>query len=143
MRVGGLFPVIDPDPAASDSPAPGGLLSALANAFASLGELVFSRIELLLLDLQDGVDALGRVLLLAFVALMAAGMGLLIGALALIFAFWDTHRLLVSLLVMGAFFLLALLAALAVRAQLRTQRALFAASLEEFMRDREYFRPRS
>lgn len=135
--------MIDPDPPASDSPASAGLLSALATAFASLGELVFSRVELLLLDLQDGVDALGRVLLLAFVALMAAGMGLLIGALALIFAFWDTHRLLVSLLVMGAFFLLALLAALAVRAQLRAQRALFAASLEEFMRDREYFRPRS
>lgn len=120
-----------------------GLLAALSSAFAALGELLFSRVELLLLDLQDGVDGLGRVLLWAFIALIAAGMGLLIGALALIFAFWDTHRLLVSLLVMGAFFLLALLAALVVRAQLRAQRALFAASLEEFMRDREFFRPRS
>ncbi|HEX4050998.1 MAG TPA: phage holin family protein [Steroidobacteraceae bacterium] len=133
----------DPDPAPSDGPAPAGLLAALASALAALGELVFSRVELLLLDIQDGVDALGRVLLWGFIALMAAGMGLLIGALALIFAFWDTHRLLVSLLVMGAFFLLALLAALVVRAQLRAQRSLFAASLEEFMRDREYFRPRS
>jgi uncharacterized membrane protein YqjE len=132
-----------PDPPPPDGPAPAGLLSALESALAALGELLFSRVELLLLDLQDGVDALGRVLLWAFVALMAAGMGLLIGALALIFAFWDTHRLLVSLLVMGGFFLLALLAALAVRAQLRSQRALFAASLEEFVRDREYFRPRS
>jgi uncharacterized membrane protein YqjE len=132
-----------PDPPPPDGPAPVGLLAALASAFAALGELVFSRVELLLLDLQDGVDGLGRVLLWGFISLMAAGMGLLIGALALIFAFWDTHRLLVSLLVMGAFFLLAVLAALTVRAQLRSQRALFAASLEEFMRDREYFRPRS
>jgi uncharacterized membrane protein YqjE len=143
MRVGGTSRVNDPDPAPSDGPAPAGLLAALASALAALGELVFSRVELLLLDIQDGVDALGRVLLWGFIALMAAGMGLLIGALALIFAFWDTHRLLVSLLVMGAFFLLALLAALVVRAQLRAQRSLFAASLEEFMRDREYFRPRS
>jgi uncharacterized membrane protein YqjE len=134
--------VNDPDPSQPSGPAPGGLLASLAAALASLGELLFSRFELLLLDLQDGVDALARMLLLAFVALMAAGMGLLIGALALIFAFWDTHRLLVSLLVMGAFFLLALIAALAMRAQLRSQRALFAASLEEFVRDREYFRPR-
>jgi uncharacterized membrane protein YqjE len=132
-----------PDPPPPDSPAPAGLLSSLANALAALGEMLFSRVELLLLDLQDGVDALGRVLLWAFIALMAAGLGLLIGALALIFAFWDSHRLLVSLLIMGAFFLLSLLAALAVRAQLRAQRALFAASLEEFMRDHEYFRPRS
>jgi uncharacterized membrane protein YqjE len=132
-----------PNPAPSDSPAPVGLLAALASALAALGELLFSRVELLLLDLQEGVDGLGRVLLWAFIALMATGLGLLIGALTLIFVFWDTHRLLVSLLVMGAFFLLALLAALIVRTQLRAQRALFAASLEEFMRDREYFRPRS
>lgn len=130
-----------PKSSPSDGPAPAGLLSALAGAIAALGELVFSRVELLLLDVQDGVDSIGRVLLWAFIALMAAGMGLLIGALALIFAFWDTHRVLVSLLVVGAFFLLALLAAFAVRVQLRAQRALFAASLEEFMRDREYFRP--
>lgn len=132
-----------PDPAPSESPAPVGLLAALASVLATLGELVFSRVELLLLDLQDAVDGLGRVLLWAFIALMAAGLGLLIGALTLIFAFWDTHRLLVSLLVTGAFLLLALLAALVVRTQLRAQRALFAASLEEFMRDHEYFRPRS
>jgi uncharacterized membrane protein YqjE len=127
----------------SPEPAGPGLLSALGSSLAALGELLFSRVELLLLDLQDGVEALGRALLWAFVALMAAGLGLLIGALALIFAFWDTHRVLVSLLVMGGFFLLALLAGLAVRAQLRAQRALFGASLEELMRDREYFRPRS
>ena len=132
----------DPDPSPPPGPAPDGLLSALARALGSLGEMLFSRFELRLLDLQDGVDALGRALLWALVALMAAGMGLLIGALALIFAFWDTHRLLVSLLVMGGFFLLALLAALAMRSQLRSQRALFSASLEEFVRDREYFRPR-
>lgn len=130
----------NPDP--QSPPPPPGLLSALAGSLASLGELLFSRVELLLLDLQDGVDALGRVLLWAFIALMAAGLGLLIGALALIFVFWDTHRVLVSLLIMAAFFLLALCAALTVRAQLRAQRALFGASLEELMRDREYFRQR-
>jgi uncharacterized membrane protein YqjE len=110
---------------------------------AALGELLFNRVELLLLDLQERIDALGRVLLWAVVAFMAAGLGLLIGALALIFAFWDTHRVMVALLVMGAFFVLAFLAGLAVRAQLRAQRALFGASLEELLRDREYFRQRS
>jgi uncharacterized membrane protein YqjE len=119
------------------------LLAALGGSLAALGELLFSRVELLLLDLQDGVDSVGRLLLWAVIALLAAGLGLLIGALALIFAFWDTHRVLVALLIMCAFFALALFAGLAVRAQLRAQRALFGASLEELMRDREYFRPRS
>jgi len=119
-----------------------GLLSALTTALAALGGLLFSRVELLLLDLQDGVDTLARVVLWGCIAFMAAGLGLLIGALALIFAFWDSHRLLVSLLITGAFFLVSLLAALVVRAQLRSQRMLFAASLGEFMRDREHLRPR-
>lgn len=132
----------DPDPSPSPGPAPGGLLSALSSALGALGDLLFSRVELLLLDLQDGVDTLGRVVLWGLIGLLAAFMGLFVGALALIFVFWDTHRLLVSLLVTGGFFLLAGIAGLAVRAQLRSQRALFAASLEEFARDRDYFRPR-
>jgi uncharacterized membrane protein YqjE len=118
------------------------VLSALANVLAALGGLFVSRVEVLLLDLQDGVEALASVVLWAGIALMAAGLGLLIGALALIIAFWDSHRLLVSLLIMGAFFLISLLAALAVRARLRAGRTLFAATLGEFMRDREHFRPR-
>lgn len=133
----------DPDPLQPQSPPPGGLLSSLAGVLAALGELIFGRLELLLVDFQEGIDALVGVLLWAFVGLMAASMGLFIGALALIFAFWDTHRLLVSLLVMGAFFVMAITAALVLRARLRSQRQLFAASLEEFMRDREYFRTRS
>ncbi|HEY7929942.1 MAG TPA: phage holin family protein [Steroidobacteraceae bacterium] len=131
-----------PDPPPADVPPPVGVLSALANVLAALGGLFVSRVEVLLLDLQDGVEALASVVLWAGIALMAAGLGLLIGALALIIAFWDSHRLLVSLLIMGAFFLISLLAALAVRARLRAGRTLFAATLGEFMRDREHFRPR-
>ncbi|HLK71030.1 MAG TPA: phage holin family protein [Steroidobacteraceae bacterium] len=131
-----------PEPPPPPGRASGGLLSALADTLGALGGLLLGRFELLLLDLQDGVDCLGRVLLLGLISLMAASLGLLVGALALIFAFWETHRLLVSLLVVGGFFLLALLAALAARSQLSAQRALFSASLEEFARDRELFRHR-
>lgn len=131
-----------PEPPPPPGRASGGLLSALSGALGALGGLLLSRFELLLLDLQDGVNSVGRVLLLALISLLAASLGLLVGALALIFAFWDTHRLLVSVLVVGGFFLLALLAGVAARSQLRAQRALFSASLEEFVRDREFFRHR-
>jgi uncharacterized membrane protein YqjE len=109
---------------------------------AALGELLFGRLGLLLVELQEGIDSLIGLLLWAFIGLMAAGMGLLIGALALIFAFWDTHRLLVSLLVMGVFFLLAITSAAVVAARLRSRRQLFGTTLEEFAHDREFFRTR-
>ncbi len=122
---------------------PGGLLAALGSVLATLAEMLSGRVELLLLDMQEGVEALASVLLWAFIGLLAASLALFVAAMALIFAFWDTHRVLVSLSVTGAFLLIALGAALAARARLRSQRQLFAATLEEFMRDREFFRTRS
>lgn len=139
----------EPSPAPTESDAaappagPGGLLASLGSVLAAMAEMLFGRIELLLLDIQDGVEALAGLLLWAFVGVLAAAMGLFIGALTLIFAFWDTHRLLVSLLVMGGFLLIALLAGLTVRIRLRSQRQLFAATLDEFTRDREFFRTRT
>ena len=68
--------------------------------------------------------------------------GRVLGALALIFAFWDTHRILVSLLVMGTFLLLTIAALWMVVVKLRTQRTLFAATLSEFAKDRELLKRR-
>jgi uncharacterized membrane protein YqjE len=133
----------EPKESAQPSPPPAsGLLWSLGGVLATLAEMLFGRVELLLLDMQEGIESLASVLLWAFIGLLAAGLALFVGAMALIFAFWDTHRLLVSLSVMGAFLLIALGAALAVRARLRSQRQLFATSLEEFTRDREFFRTR-
>lgn len=127
-------PTLQPPPEAPS----GTLLGSLGDALATLTETLFTRLELLFVELQEGLEGLVGLVLWAFVALLAAGMGLFIGALALIFAFWDTHRLLVSLLAMAAFLAVSGAAALVVLGRLRAQRHWFAATLAEFARDREH-----
>ncbi|HEY4974659.1 MAG TPA: phage holin family protein, partial [Steroidobacteraceae bacterium] len=76
----------------------------------------------------------------ALIALMAGAMGLLFAGLALIFAFWDTHRVLVAALIMAVFLVLALAATSVVFGRMRRQRGLFATTLTELAKDREFLR---
>jgi uncharacterized membrane protein YqjE len=129
------------EPAVSQAGKPqgpvGGFLADVGQLFRVLLDAFYTRLELLLLDLQEGTARLLGVLLWALAGLFAAAMTLLLGALALIFIFWDTHRVLVALLLTGAFALLTLTAVLMVAARLRARHTLFAATLAEFERDRQ------
>jgi uncharacterized membrane protein YqjE len=115
-----------------------GLIGSLKGMLSSLIAIAQTRLELISTELQEEVGRAAELLLWAFIALFAAGIGLFLGALVLIFAFWETHRLLVSLLVMGFFFLLALTALLVLRARLKSRPRLFEATIAEFARDREH-----
>lgn len=115
-----------------------GLIGSLKNMLATLAGIAHTRLEILSVELQEEIGRAASLLLWAFIALFAASIGLFLGALVLIFAFWDTHRLLVSLLVMGFFFLLAITAVLVLRARLSRRPRLFAATIAEFARDREH-----
>jgi uncharacterized membrane protein YqjE len=115
-----------------------GMIGSLKSMLSSLIAIAQTRLELISTELQEEVGRAAELLLWAFIALFAAGIGLFLGALVLIFAFWDTHRVLVSLLVMGFFFLLALTALLVLRARLRSRPRLFEATIAEFARDREH-----
>jgi len=118
--------------------------SAINSFLESVGELLVTamemahtRLELAFLELQQGLEGLVGVLLWSLIALFAAGLGLLFGGLALVFLFWDTHRVLVAALIMLLFLLLAAIAAAIVRGKLRAQRALFATTVTELNKDRE------
>jgi uncharacterized membrane protein YqjE len=113
------------------------LIGSLKNTLATLIAIAQTRLEIVSTELQEEIGRAANILLWAFVALFTAGIGLFVGALVLIFAFWETHRLLVSLLVMGFFFLLALAAVLVLRAKLKGRPRLFEATIAEFSRDRE------
>jgi uncharacterized membrane protein YqjE len=118
------------------------LIASLANVLASLIGIVQTRLELFSTELHEEARNAASVLLWAFIAVLAAGMTLFLGALALIFAFWDTHRVLVSLLVTGAFLAIALVAALMVRARLKGRGRPFDATLAELAKDGEQLRAR-
>lgn len=114
-----------------------GIIAALKNVLSNLLAIVQTRLELAATELQEEVGRATAVLLWSFVAVYAAGIGLLLGALVLIFAFWETHRVLVSLLVMGFFFVLSAVALLVLRSRLGNRPRLFEATLAEFERDRQ------
>lgn len=116
----------------------GTLIRSLKNALSTVIAIAQTRLEIISTELQEEIGRAANLLLWAFVALFAAGIGLFVGALVLIFAFWETHRVLVSLLAMGFFFLLALTAVLVLRAKLKGRPRLFEATIAEFSRDREH-----
>lgn len=119
-----------------------GLLGSLTNVLSTLVAIAQTRLEIISTELQEEVGHAAELLLWAFVALFAAGIGLFLGALVLIFAFWDSHRVLVSVLVMAFFLLLALTAVLVLRAKLQGRKRLFESTIAEFARDREQLKSR-
>lgn len=123
-----------------DEPAGGplsNLLASLRQTCATLVGMAQTRIELLTTELQEEVQRAAHVLLWSFVALLAAGVGLFMAALLVIFVFWDTHRVLAAVAVTAMFFVIAIGAALHTRNMLRQRPRLLDATLDELARDRE------
>ena len=112
---------VEADPSlAGDSPAPergpiSSLFKSLSNLLATFVAIAHTRLELLTTELQEEMHHIAEILMWSLVALLSAGIGLFLAALVVIFLFWDTHRLLASILVTAFFFLLALIAALTLR----------------------------
>jgi uncharacterized membrane protein YqjE len=113
-----------------------GFLDAVGRLVVAGLEMAHTRLELVFLELQEGLEGLVGVVLWLLTALFAAGLGLVFGGLTLIFVFWDSHRVLVTALIMSVFLLLAVAAARVVQAKLRAQRSLFATTLTELAKDR-------
>lgn len=131
------------DPEVHSGPRPvAGLFQSLNNFLATLVAIVHTRLELLTTELQEEVRQVGAILLWAFVAAFAAMMGLFLGALAVIFVFWDTHRLAASLAMIGLFVAVAVVAGLILRHKLTTKPPMLDDTLAELAKDRDQLRAR-
>lgn len=113
------------------------LLRSLSKMGTTLLAIAHTRLELLTTELQDEVKRTADLLIWAFIALYAAGIGLFLTALVLIFAFWETHRILVSIVVICVFFGIAAIAALTWRSKLRNRPRMLEATLTELAEDAE------
>lgn len=134
-------------PLGDDSPAPergpiSALFKSLSNLLATFVAIAHTRLELLTTELQEEMHRVAEILMWSFVALLAAGIALFLGALAVIFVFWDTHRLLASVAVTAAFFLIALGAALNLRSKVRNRPRLLESTLAELAKDRKQLEKR-
>jgi uncharacterized membrane protein YqjE len=123
-------------PGRSQQPPISGFLESVGQLLITAVEMVHTRLELVFTELQEGLEGLVGQVLWLLTAVIAGGLGLLFGGLALIFVFWDSHRVLVAVLVMCAFLLLAAVASRVVLAKLRVQRTMFSTTLIELAKDR-------
>jgi uncharacterized membrane protein YqjE len=131
------------DPELSGGPRPvAGLFQSVNNFLATFVAIVHTRLELLTTELQEEVRQVGAILLWAFIAAFAAMMGLFLGALAVIFVFWDTHRLAASLAMIGLFVAVAVAAGLMLRHKLSTKAPLLDDTLAELAKDRDQLKAR-
>ena len=131
------------DSGAHAGPRPvAGLFHSLNSLLATFVAIVHTRLELLTTELQDEVRQVGAILLWAFVATFAAMMGLFLVALAVIFVFWETHRLTAALAMIGLFVGVAVLAGLILRHKLNHKPPLLNDTLAELAKDRDQLRAR-
>ena len=116
-------------------PAGGGLFSSVTRIFQTLRDIVVNRVELFLTELKEERLRLFDALLLAAIAIVCAGMTLVMLTLTVVVIFWDTHRLLVLALVTVAYAASAVVALMKLRSRLQHWRA-FSATLEQLKKDR-------
>jgi uncharacterized membrane protein YqjE len=112
-------------------------LKSSGQLLVTLVEMIYTRLELIFVELEEWVQGLVTVILWGLVAIFATGATLVFGAVALILAFWDTHRVMVALIVTGVFCLISIGSLWVIRVRVRAQRSVFASTLSEFAKDRE------
>jgi uncharacterized membrane protein YqjE len=113
-----------------------GLFHSVAKLLATAIGIAHTRLELLTTELQEEVHRVAEIMVYAAVALISAGVGLLLLAMLVVIVFWDTHRIAASIAVTGTFFLIAVVAALVLRAKVRAKPAMLNATLAELKKDR-------
>jgi uncharacterized membrane protein YqjE len=125
-----------------DRPA-SGLFQSLSNFAGTIVAIAHTRIELLTTELQEEVRQVGGIMIWAFIAAFAAMMGLFLGALAVIFVFWDEHRIAAALAMVALFALVAIAAALMLMKKLRSKPPMLDDTLAELAKDRDHLRARA
>jgi uncharacterized membrane protein YqjE len=118
----------------------GGLFKSLSGFLATLVSVAHTRLQLLTTELQEEVHRAAQLLVWAFIALFAALLAMFLGALAVIFVFWDTHRLLAALIMTGVLLAVAIGAGLVLRAKIKTRPPLLDSTLAELAKDRDQLR---
>lgn len=119
-----------------------GLFQSFSNFAGTLIAIAHTRLQLLTTELQEEVRQVGAILLWAFIAAFAAMLGLFLGALAVIFVFWDTHRIAASLAMIALFVAIAIGAALMLVKKLRSKAPLLDDTLAELAKDRDNLKAR-
>ena len=126
------------DERAAEAPPPGligSFFGSLARLASTLVAIAHTRLELLTTELQQEMYRVAEIMVWTVVAVFAAGIGLFMAALVIVFVFWDTHRVLAAVLVTSVFFLITVVALLVLRAKVRSKPPLLEGTLAELATD--------
>lgn len=117
----------------------GGLWAAFTRLLNTLGDVADNRVELFVVEWQEERRRLLDMLVLLLAGAVFSLMALLTITLAILAAFWDTHRALVLALVIAAYLGAATAAFWVLCCRLRQWQA-FSATVEQFKKDRACFK---
>jgi uncharacterized membrane protein YqjE len=122
--------------AAESEPGPiASLFRSIARLAATFVAIAHTRLELLTTELQQEMYRVAEIMVWTVIALLAAAIGLFMVALVIVFVFWDTHRVLASVIVTSVFFVIAVFALVVLRAKLRNKPPLLEGTLAELATD--------
>jgi uncharacterized membrane protein YqjE len=118
--------------------ATGGLFESLKTLSTCLVGIVHTRLELLSTDIAEEREHLVLLLVMALVALFCLGVGIVLLAILIALAFWDSHRLMALGGLTGVFLAAGVGAGWLAMHKARTRPRLFEASLAELSKDRQH-----
>jgi uncharacterized membrane protein YqjE len=114
-----------------------GLLGSLKSLVATLVAIAQTRLELLANEIHEEGLRVSRMLVLALIAVLFLGFGVLLLTLLVIVVFWDSNRLLAIGGAAAVYLVIGISLAIEVRRRSAASSRLFEASLGELKKDRE------
>ena len=118
----------------------GTLFRSIANLAATFVAIAHTRIELLTTELQQEMHRVAAIMVWTVIAVFAAGIGLFMAALMIVFIFWDTHRVLASVLVTSGFFVIVACALIVLRTKIKNRPPILEGTLAELASDADHLR---
>ncbi len=116
------------------------LSSSLKGLVSTVLEMAQLRLELLSIEAQEEVLRVGALLVYGAIAVTFLSLGVVLLAIFITVALWDTYRLLPLGIFTGLFLLTGVTALWLARGRVLSGTRLFSASIEELKQDRESLR---
>jgi uncharacterized membrane protein YqjE len=120
-----------------------GLLHSLRRVLAGVIEIVQTRIELVITELEEQRLRTGQIAATEFFALFFLAMAIILGTLTVVMLFWQTNPMAVLAGFTALYLALAIIAAVVLRTRLKARPRLLSATLAELLRDRDHLKPPS
>lgn len=120
-----------------------GLFDSVKVLFGTLVSITHTRVDLFSTELREEADRIGALLVRALAALFFLGLGVVLAAVSVIIACWDSYRLLAAVSLSAGGLVVGGILWLHLKEAIRERPRLLGATLNELAQDAEVLRNRS